>query len=357
MNIEDPRIQQYIDNELNDSERLSFEKELESHPEIQEYIAFKKFIIEGIRSEGDEELKEYIRSRVQDESTENQTNLWLYAVASVTLVLVSYFFIVQYFKTGSLKEASKVLVLNDPMTSKPDSKTPHKYSSPNSQTFDSIYYSADTLMALNDDADGSINPESPTLEMSSEPEIQENKAYNITSEIALEKEDLFIHKTTLVPIAIAMNDDSKMMRMDKAPSAEIETALSGNRVALSKKKETSKLKAPTANSKVVSDSLLESDDVETAKPRLKAKKSLEKISLVFVQHANIQPSIDVRYANDQIYLKITNLDNDNPLVYSINEKLYLELGPKSIYYIPNNNIILTNPKPITDKSIIKAIQN
>lgn len=107
MNIEDPRIQQYIDNEMSELERTTFEKELESFPEIQEYIAFKKFIIEGIQSEGDEELKEYIRTRVQDEGSENQTNLWLYAVATVTVVLVSYFFIIQYIKPEASKRRRK----------------------------------------------------------------------------------------------------------------------------------------------------------------------------------------------------------------------------------------------------------
>ena len=96
MNIEDPRIQLYIDNEMSEFEKIEFEREMVSFPEIQEYINFKKFIIEGIQSEGDEELKEYIRTRVQDEGSENQTNLWLYAVATVTVVLVSYFFIIQY---------------------------------------------------------------------------------------------------------------------------------------------------------------------------------------------------------------------------------------------------------------------
>ncbi len=358
MNIEDPRIQQYIDNELNDSEKLSFEKELESNPEIQEYIAFKKFIIEGIRSEGDEELKEYIRSRVQDESTENQTNLWLYAVASVTLVLVSYFFIVQYFKTGSLKEASKVLVLNEPTNNKTEQKTPFKYNEPNSQIFDSTLYSTDSFLALNDNPDESIDPENTAMEMSSAPEIQESKNFKKQEEIALDKEDLFIHQTTLIPIAIAMNDDSKMMRVDRATNADVESTVSGNRVALSKKKETAKLKAPVSNTRIAADTVRESeDDFENTKSRSKVKKAIEKISLVFVQHANSQPSIEIRHINDQIYLKITNLDNDNPLVYSINEKFYLELGPKSIYFIPNSTTILNNPKPITDKSIIKAIQN
>jgi hypothetical protein len=53
MNIEDPRIQLYIDNEMSEVEKIEFEKEMVSFPEIQEYINFKKFIIEGIQSEGD----------------------------------------------------------------------------------------------------------------------------------------------------------------------------------------------------------------------------------------------------------------------------------------------------------------
>ena len=112
MNSEDPRIDQFIDNEMSEKERLDFIQEMENDAELKSSVLFKQFVIEGIKSEGDEELKEYIRSRVQDESEENQTNLWLYAVATVTVVLISYFFIIQYIKTGSLKEATEILALN-----------------------------------------------------------------------------------------------------------------------------------------------------------------------------------------------------------------------------------------------------
>lgn len=347
MNIEDPRIQQYIDNELSDSERISFEKELNSFPEIKEYIKFKRFIIEGIRSEGDEELKEYIRSRVQDESSENQTNLWLYAVASVTLVLVSYFFIVQYFKTGSIKEASKVLVLNEPIFSK-QPKVPYKSELPMA---DSKSYSLDSAVVLNDntapsdDADVEMGdiPSSAGNEIPQKPELA--SPYSV-----IDEGDIYIHRSNLVPIRIA-SVESKMGRADNASTKEMEMRVPSEKMAVSKKKT-----SPISANNVNADTLRVTDTELSSKSNY--KKIAEKVLLIFVQNNSGNSAIEVTNQNDNmLLLKISNLDNDNPLIYVINDKLYLELGPKSIFSIPQNNIKLINPKPITDKAILKAIQD
>jgi hypothetical protein len=67
--------------------------------------------------------------------------------------------------------------------------------------------------------------------------------------------------------------------------------------------------------------------------------------------------LEVAYKDGNAILKLLNLDSENPLVYLINDKYYLELGSKMIYFIPQNNTKLILPKPITDKALIKAIQN
>jgi len=351
MNIEDPRIQLYIDNEMSELERTTFEKELESFPEIQEYIAFKKFIIEGIQSEGDEELKEYIRTRVEDEGSENQTNLWLYAVATVTVVLVSYFFIIQYIKTGSIQEASKVLVLNEPSLQKEKYKTNKPSYVPNSLQFDSsiaVYDSTSAVIAMNENDAIDLDVPGKDEEMSPEPP---SVAYqwdygDSRKDLNLNKEDNIVHQSNLVPIKLAMNTMTADQE-EKMPAAMGKTS---RNLDLKSKKETSfrDKSAPAQDTLALSNN----HNTEIKKPT-----QIRKFSLYFIQNTTDKPTLEVAYKDGNAILKLLNLDSENPLVYLINDKYYLELGSKMIYFIPQNNTKLILPKPITDKALIKAIQN
>lgn len=353
MNIEDPRIQQYIDNEMSELERTTFEKELESFLEIQEYIAFKKFIIEGIQSEGDEELKEYIRTRVQDEGSENQTNLWLYAVATVTVVLVSYFFIIQYIKTGSIKEASKVLVLNEPSLQKEKYKTNKPSYVPNSLQFDSsvaVYDSTSAVIAMNENDVVELDDPGKGEAMSPEaPSVAYQWDFGDSrKDLNLNKEDNIVHHSNLVPIKLVLNtmtanDDIE----EKMPAA---VGKMSRKVELKSKTETSFRDKSVA----IQDTFALSNyqNTESKKPNL-----IRKFSLYFIQNTTDKPTLEVVYKDGTAILKLLNLDSENPLVYFINDKYYLELGSKMIYFIPQNNSKLVLPKPITDKALIKAIQN
>ncbi len=359
MNFDDPRIQQYIDNELSDSDRILFEQEIAHLPEIQEYIKFKEFIIEGIKSEGDEELKEYIRTRISDESTENQTNLWLYAVASVTLLLVSYFFIIQYFKTGSLKEASKVLVLDQIPIFKPDHKNTHQGETQSQITLDTTRFISDSTLALNDIEN------TPTDEMmapmNAEPPVgmSASEAPN-KDKLTVGEGEVFMHKSTLVPIKIALNSELKASSKGAAASDDViesTTLQTSKQPSINRKKEFEKSEGIKGNLSKNFDTTEINESHAKAKKVKNQDKSIEKISLIFLQNIKENPSIHVVLDHDQLFLKIYNIDNENPLVYSIQDKLYLELGPKLIYSIPKSTTTIVNPRPITDKSIIKAIQN
>lgn len=353
MNIEDPRIQLYIDNEMSEFEKFEFEKEMVSFPEIQAYINFKKFIIEGIQSEGDEELKEYIRTRVQDEGSENQTNLWLYAVATVTVVLVSYFFIIQYIKTGSIQEASKVLVLNEPSLQKEKYKTNKPSYVPNSLQFDSsiaVYDSTSNVIAMSEN--DAIDLDVPEKGEAMSPEAP-SVAYqwdfgDSRKDLNLNKEDNFVHQSNLVPIKLAMNTMTERADQEgKMPAAMEKTS---RNVDLKSKKETSfRDKSAPAQ-----DTVALSNNHNT---EIKKTTQIRKFSLYFIQNTSDKPTLEVAYKDGNAILKLLNLDSENPLIYLINDKYYLELGTKMIYLIPQNNTKLILPKPITDKALIKAIQN
>jgi hypothetical protein len=353
MNIEDPRIQLYIDNEMSEVEKIEFEKEMVSFPEIQEYINFKKFIIEGIQSEGDEELKEYIRTRVQDEGSENQTNLWLYAVATVTVVLVSYFFIIQYIKTGSIQEASKVLVLNEPTLQKEKYKTNKPSYLPNSLQYDSsiaVYDSTSTVIAMNENDAIELNDPGKGEALSTEaPSVGYQWDFGDSrKDLNLDKEESIVHQSNLVPIKLAMSNATE------------EEVASDKSVAMTKMNR-SAVEGKSKKEGLRDKSIAMQDTVTIAKNNLSdIKKSTiqtRKFSLYFIQNTTGKPSIEIIYKDGIAVLKLLNLDSENPLIYLINDKYYLELGAKTIYLIPQNSTNILSPKPITDKALIQAIQN
>ena len=177
MNSEDPRIELFIDNKMSEDERMLFLQEMENDAELKNTVLFKQFIIEGIKSEGDEELKEYIKSRVQDESEENQTNLWLYAVATVTVVLVSYFFIIQYIKTGSLQEATEILALNKQSNSGSKSKQNYSpnYIPPTIQADSTTFYADSSLALLDENTPQDVDANLEESDKESSPTMSDSK--------------------------------------------------------------------------------------------------------------------------------------------------------------------------------------
>ena len=78
MEINDPRIDAYLNGDLLQEEIAAFETEAKQSPETWEHIQFQQFMIEGIRREGAAELKDFIANRItEDEQNErNRAGLW-----------------------------------------------------------------------------------------------------------------------------------------------------------------------------------------------------------------------------------------------------------------------------------------
>lgn len=361
MNSEDPRIDLFIDNEMSEDERMLFLQEMENDAELKSTVLFKQFIIEGIKSEGDEELKEYIRSRVQDESEENQTNLWLYAVATVSVVLVSYFFIVQYIKTGSIKEATEILALNK--QSNIESKGKEKY---NQEAYlapivvdDSTAIYADSSLALLDETNLSDDvTNSQESDIGSSPTISDSKGNTAESEKSMAPDisngnayqwsfgddSKYVKNVVLVPIklteALAANESS----MEKQPM-----------IAKAKIAANYKSKKEASNTEPAMS--VQSDSVTVVENKPKSVTNVSKFSVVFIDTKSPKQSIEVSDKKGSYTIILSNFSSENPLIYQLNGKYYIELGPKTIYSIPLSSTKIDSPKPIIDKAIIKAIQN
>jgi hypothetical protein len=328
---------------------------------LKSTVLFKQFIIEGIRSEGDEELKEYIRSRVQDESEENQTNLWLYAVATVSVVLVSYFFISQYIKTGSIKEATEILALDK--QSNIESKEKQKY---NQEAYlapiivdDSTAFYADSTLALIDESkqsDDATNLQESKVDLA--PSMNDSKGdfeepdnsiaaktpKNGTYQWSFGDDSKYVKNVVLVPIKLTETVAANESMMDKQPM------IARTKIAANYKSK----KEASSNEQAMAVQL---DSVSIADSKPKSVASISKFSVVFIDTKTPKQSIEISEKKGSFTIVLSNFSSENPLIYQLNGKYYIELGPKTIFSIPLYSVKIESPKPITDKAIIKAIQN
>ncbi len=361
MNSEDPRIDQFIDNEMSEGERILFLQEMENNSELKRTVLFKQFIIEGIKSEGDEELKEYIRSRVQDQSEENQTNLWLYAVATVTVVLISYFFIIQYIKTGSIKEATEILALNKRSNLESKGKQKYDQEAYEAPVFvnDSTAIYADSTLAVIDQS--KLTDDVTNLQesdMAAVPEMSDSKGNTIESDKSMAPaisndntyqwtfgDDSRIAKNViLVPIKLTEAYAGNESRMDKQPimaKAKIAANYKSKKEAINNEQGSS----------------VQYDSVTSAESKPKSVANISKFSVLFIETKSPKQSLEISDKKGNYTIVLSNFSSENPLIYQLNGKYFIELGPKIIYSIPLSSIKIDSPKPITDKAIIKAIQN
>ncbi len=361
MNSEDPRIDLFIDNEMSEDERMLFLQEMENDAELKSTVLFKQFIIEGIQSEGDEELKEYIRSRVQDESEENQTNLWLYAVATVTVVLVSYFFIIQYIKTGSIKEATEILALNKQSNSESKSKQKYSqeaYEAPIIVQDSTAIYADSSLAVLDENASQNIDANLDASDVGAAPEMADSKGNsevstnnsaaettkNGTYQWSFGDDSRYVKNVVLVPIKLTESYAANEPMMEKQPM-------------MAKAKIATNYKSKKEASNNEPGNAVQLDSVTVVENKPKSVINISKFSVVFIDTKTPKQSIEISDKKGNYTLILSNFSSENPLIYHLNGKYYIELGPKMIYSIPLSSMKIDSPKPITDKAVIKAIQN
>ena len=399
------RILAYLDHEMTEEDRLNFETEIETNPELKSEIEFYRTLVAGIESEGQEELKEYIRSRVNEESTETKTNLWVYAAATVTILMVGYVAIYQYTKTGSLQPAKDFISLSKESGEKV--KFWKKNRTPNSST-ETI--NSDTLYMYTLDSSGNpVDSENTTNENAIADVGDEASGMTDISSVNIDDRDRtdILEDDNKFSSGRKSSADAGYRGLDKiensgitgeeqiAPKPAVSVSSNikkSNDLSTNKYKTKEKIASSSVKSKIAtSDNLNEqaTSDVATSKIDPNSIHFIRKVSLVPVQlgsnttvSENTLSSADKKlrftvsffewdngsklrsssfkiYKNKgSIYMDLYNLSGENPLIYHIDSEYFLELGPNLIYKIPS--VIpsdISNPTPIKNKQIIKLIQD
>lgn len=355
----DPRIERYFDFELSDSEREEFLRELELNSELKTQFDLYSLIIEGIRSEGREELKEYIKSRVDEQSTTTQTNLWFYAAASVTVLLLGYFAIYKYVETGSFKESAEYITLKDEKSDRVKfwknkklgkSILPEILFGDNNDSTKTENNWTDSLLAVyneptsTDEAQVEDDVYATTTEIpDKDVEILEEGAYEKDSRMSISEGE---SAAPVMAKTSTPRDKSKKISTDTIEP--LRRTISTSRVVAIHLPGLAETKARLDEGVAPS---TQSTPSTSSKPN-SSKLSPARFTIIQQEARNEKPAIECQGSN----IFLINMGSESPLMYEIDGNYYLELGPKNIISIKLNVARLEKPKPITDKKIIDKIQ-
>lgn len=377
MNEIDERIIRYYDHEMSETEVKDFLAVLEENSELKSQWEFYGNLIEGIKSEGALELKEYIKEHVKTEEIEQQSNLWMYAAASVAFLLLSYFAIYSYLETGNIKEAAEIITLKDEKSDK------FKFWKKNKSKYpltieDSARYYQDSLIALEiarSKSDSGATNDISSLDMLADVAMYENEGSAGPEEVDLESDafgsaarrDEFVVLTqvNVIPIKLSVYNYAK----DKDVPESVQ--MSGNNTRLSKsrniptKKEADK--APSASDAelkvTASKTAIDSVAVKT-----KVKSNISRFKLQHYQDESGIAHIEVKngIVPTEVQLILFNIWGDNPLIFEIEGIYYVDLGQNGpwtskggsgIWKIPENKGNYDKIEWVKNKAIIEQIRN
>ena len=360
MNNEE-RIHGYYDGSLSEEDREKLIQDLAQDPELKKEWELYGKIIEGIKSEGEAELREYIISRVKRKENISEGNLWMYAAASVALLLTGYFVIYSLMSTKSIEEATEIITLKDEKSKglrfwEKEKKTlePKPTSEPRSPYIDSLRY-LEKSIAKSDSSTNSIQPldsnELNTYAMSGVAPMEDSESPQMAESLT--------ENSSLIPVkdqadlaapAVLSAKSSRIKKSAVDPIDPIDTLEQTLIVGIYVKPIQLSLEQEIKNR------LISTDQKEIQLE----KKPLVPVKRVHINHYenNLNKVLaNVKRDQSEVQIDLFNVWGENPLVYAIQNDYYLDLGNKRIWKIPRTNSKQIELTWEENEDIIKVITN
>ena len=377
MNEIDERIIRYYDHEMSETEVKDFLAVLEGNSELKSQWEFYGNIIEGIKSEGALELKEYIKEHVKTEEIEQQSNLWMYAAASVAFLLLSYFAIYSYLETGNIKEAAEIITLKDEKSDKFKFWKKNKAKYPLTVEDSALYYQ-DSILALEiarNESDSFAFDEMASAETSADLAMYEDEDKlgpeegNIPSEsnasAARRDEFVVLTQVNVIPIKLSAPISANLKDVSESETVGgINTRLSKSRNSPTKK-ESGKAPAVSDAEMKITESKPVLDSVTI---KLKSKPNISRFKIQHYEDENGTAHVELKNGSvpTEVQLILFNIWGDNPLIFEIDGVYYLDLGQNGpwmskggsgIWKIPDNKGNYGKIEWVKNKAIIEQIRN
>jgi hypothetical protein len=366
MNLNDPRIDSYLNQELSEVDAQNFEREAKENPEVWDHIQFQQFMIQGIREEGAAELKDFIANRITEEVEDDFTsrNIW-WSVAATLIILAVGLGVTYKFQwldgdaksvvakndvnQGSEKSALQKLEpqLSESDESKSKSATADTFLMPeiiadNEESSDAMVeapMNEDVYASpLKDDARSDMGRQMDGLDKNKEIRSV-NVAPFIVSAIELNS-----NPRSKVAVAESKAENSKPNAKRKMESSILSDTIAGY----------------TGKSRVAQNA--EGDEISSnsnSSPSFKKAKleGTKQFLITLSEQSGItKPQVFMGgQANGKINLTLWNAGTSDILIFHLGDEYYLQLG-NDFYYLPLIPGSTANLKPVADRAILEKLK-
>ena len=333
MNLNDPRIEAYLNQEMSEVDAQNFEREAKENPEVWNHIQFQQFMIQGIREEGAAELKDFIANRITEEVEDDFTSRNIWWSVAATLIILAVGLGVTYKFQWLDGEAKSVVAKND--VNQGSEKSALQKLEPQLNESDeskSKSAGADTflmpeIIADNEESSDAM-VEAPMNEDVYASPLKDDKRSDMGRQMDGLDKNKEIRSVNVAPFIVSA------IELNSNPRSKVAVAES--------KAENSK---PNAKRKMESSIL--SDTIAGTKQFL----------ITLSEQSGItKPRVFMGgQANGKINLTLWNAGTSDILIFHLGDEYYLQLG-NDFYYLPLIPGSTANLKPVADRAILEKLK-
>jgi hypothetical protein len=333
MNLNDPRIESYLNQEMSEADAQAFEQEAQAIPEVWDHIQFQQFMIQGIREEGAAELKDFIANRITEEVEDDFTSRNIWWSVAATLIILAVGLGVTY-KFQWLDGDAKTVVAKNDVNQGAEKTALQKLEPPLSESDESKSKSAtaDTFLMPEIIADNEESRdamvEAPMNEDVYASPLKDDKRSDMGRQMDGLDRDKEIRSVNVAPFIVSA------IELNSNPRSKVSVA--EGKVEISK-----------PNAKRKTETSINSDSIVGTKQFL----------ITLSEQSGItKPQVFMGgQANGKINLTLWNAGTSDILIFHLGDEYYLQLG-NDFYYLPLIPGSTANLKPVADRAILEKLK-
>ena len=351
MNLNDPRIEAYLNQEMSEVDAQKFEREAQANPEVWDHIQFQQFMIQGIREEGAAELKDFIANRMTEEVEDDFTSRNIWWSVAATLIILAVGLGVTY-KFQWLDSEKNIVAKND-LHQEEKNSILEKSEPPLNESDESKSQSAaDTFLMpeiFADNEDANITTaDAPIDDAFSSSTLKDEKRSDPLGDMG---------KMNVAPFVVSTIELNTVSRSKVLASA--------NNLGKNKRKNEPSIKGDTVTDYLNKGRIAQSTDGDGIESNSNSASTFKKIKseatkqflITLSEQSGItKPQVVMGgWAEGKINLTIWNAGSVDILIFHLEEEYYIQLG-NNFYYLPLIPVSMADLKPVSDRAILEKLK-
>ena len=362
MNLNDPRIEAYLNQEMSEVDAEKFEREAQVNPKVWDHIQFQQFMIQGIREEGAAELKDFIANRMTEEVEDDFTSRNIWWSVAATLIILAVGLGVTYKFQWLDNEAKSVVAKTDvnqgaekTAIQRLEPQLSESKSAAGNNAFGADSFLMPEIIADNEES-GDAMVEAPRNEDVYASPLKTDKRSDMGRQMNGLDYNKEIGALNVAPFVVSA------IEINNSPLSKVTSAGTVSKPNAKRK----------AESYILSDTIVgyagksrvaqnaEGDEISSnGKPAFKkAKSEAPKQFLITLseQSGITKPQVFMGgQANGKINLTLWNVGTSDILIFHLGDEYYLQLG-NDFYYLTLIPVSMADLKPVSDRAILEKLK-